>query len=258
MKARAVKTDIGSNRQRAGELSPVICWTRMQAEAGQNLDAIVTRKDLEREAGDGLFCWGIGNAPPRSLNETVRRGIDIDVVFSMMKSRPKSSDVTPSGLVVWRSYFDFDGVERPLPPNVLITSGPKASRRAHYALMCHADQQLKLADLGAFDPTAYLNVSEAARPVGASQVTALLRRVAGERENASYRINLRASLTQSSWVKLGRPLELTARRRAELMEMLRCLEEMTKTDWLQMVLGIRSERRGRNKRPEKQLLLFGG
>lgn len=230
----------------------------MQAEAGQSLEAIVTRKDLEREAGEGLFCWGIGNAPPRSLFDVVRRGPDIDVVFSMMKSRPKSSDVAPSGLVVWRSYFDFDGEERALPANVLVTSGPKSGARAHYALMCHAEQPLKLADLGAFDPNAYLNVSEAARPVGASQVTALLRRVAGEQDNAGYRINLRASLAKSSWVKLGKPLELSTRRRSELTEMLRFIGEMTPTDWLRMVLGVRSERTTRGRRSERQLLLFGG
>lgn len=247
-----------AKRRCDAELSPVICWTRMQAEAGQNLEAIVTRKDLEREAGGGLFCWGIGNAPPRSLYEMVRGGPDIDVVFSMMKSRPKSSDVAPSGLIVWRSYFDFDGEERALPPNVLVTSGPKAGARAHYALMCHAEQPLKLADLGAFDPTAYLNVSEAARPVGASQVTALLRRVAGEQEDAGYRINLRASLVKSSWVKLGKPLELSARRRGELSEMLRFIGAMTPTDWLRLVLGVRSERTTRSRGPEKQLLLFGG
>ena len=230
----------------------------MQAEAGQSLEAIVTRKDLEREAGEGLFCWGIGNAPPRSLCDVVRRGPDIDVVFSMMKSRPKSSDVAPSGLIVWRSYFDYEGEERALPPSVLLTSGPKAGGRAHYALMCRAGQALKLADLGAFDPTAYLNVSEAARPVGASQVTALLRRVAGEQENAGYRINLRASLANSSWVKLGKPLELSARRRGELSEVLRCIGEMTATDWLRFVLGVRSERTTRSRRPGRQLLLFGG
>lgn len=258
MKARSVKLETGAKQRCDAELSHVICWTRMQAEAGQSLEAIVTRKDLEREAGEGLFCWGIGNAPPRSLHEMVRSGPDIDVVFSMMKSRPKSSDVAPSAVIVWRSYFDIDGEERALPPNVLVTSGPKTGARAHYALMCHAEQPLKLADMGAFDPTAYLNVSESARPVGASQVTALLRRVAGEQENAGYRINLRASLVKSSWVKLGKPLELSARRRSELSEMLHSIGEMATTEWLRLVLGIRGERTAKSWRQERQLLLFGG
>ena len=94
------------------ELSPVVCWTRMQAEAGQPIEAIIARKELERKAGDGLFCWGIGSAPPRSLGEVSRGGREIDVVFSLMKSRPKPADVTPAGLVVWRSYIDTEGRER--------------------------------------------------------------------------------------------------------------------------------------------------
>lgn len=39
----------------------LVCWSRMQAEAGQSLDAIVRRKELEREANGGLFLWGVGN-----------------------------------------------------------------------------------------------------------------------------------------------------------------------------------------------------
>jgi hypothetical protein len=52
----------------------LICWTRMQSEAGQQLDAIMSRKELERRAGGGIFFWGVGNPPPRIINELARRG----------------------------------------------------------------------------------------------------------------------------------------------------------------------------------------
>src|SRR5437773_1823143 len=75
MKTRSMRKEARSETASASEeLSHVICWTRMQAEAGQGIEAIVSRKELERQAGGGLFCWGIGNAPPRSLSALVRAG----------------------------------------------------------------------------------------------------------------------------------------------------------------------------------------
>ena len=39
---------------------------RMQAEAGQRLETIIARKEIERQAGEGLFLWGVGSAPSRA------------------------------------------------------------------------------------------------------------------------------------------------------------------------------------------------
>lgn len=228
----------------------------MQAEAGQQIELVVQRKECERAAGNGLFCWGIGNAPPRSLCEFVRRDAKIDVVFSLMKSRPKAVDVSPNRVVVWRGYFGLDGEELRLPPNSLVTSRAKASGRAHYALICHAARKLELADHGAFDPAAYLNVSAAGRPVGASQVTALLRRISPEADTTCYRINLRASLAKTFWVKLTDPIELTCRARAQLTETLHDAASMSPTDWLRFVTTIRGERRRRRQNIMQQLVLL--
>lgn len=238
------------------QLTRIICWTRMQSEAGQDLSSIVLRKELERKSGDGLFCWGIGNAPPRSIGELARQGETIDVVFSKMKSRPKASDVAPSKVAVWRSYFDVGGEERMLPPHVLITSSAKANNRPHYALMCRSQRELCLMDMGAFDPLAYRNVSEAARPVGASQVTALLRKVTAEHVSESYRINLRATLTKSYWVKLGNPCELPSRKTSELLEMLADIISVTPSDWLKFVLRAKSQSGNRRRKSAQQLALF--
>jgi hypothetical protein len=35
----------------------IICWTRMQSEAGQGLNEIVARKEVERFSGNSFF-WG--------------------------------------------------------------------------------------------------------------------------------------------------------------------------------------------------------
>jgi hypothetical protein len=189
------------------ELGERICWTRMQAEAGQPLSKIVRRKDLERRFGDGVFYWGVGNAPSRAIPQLVRAAAAIDVLFSVMKSRPKQKDVAPSRVLAWRRYIDAEGMVRPLPPHVLVTSRA-GSRDYHYALVCRSEVPLEVADEGPFDPGAYRNVGAIGGMVGASQVTALLERCAPD-GRADYRVAMRARMTHGYWVKLVDPVEVS-------------------------------------------------
>jgi len=216
-------------------VSERLCWTRMQAEAGEGLSRIVRRKDLERRTGDGLFFWGVGNAPSRAIPALARTAAAIDVLFSVMKSRPKLHDVAPERVLAWRSYVDADGVVRLIPRNVLVTSRA-GSRDCHYALMCRSDLPLDVADEGPFDPTAYRNYG-AGGAVGASQVTALLERCAPD-GSGHYRIAMRARLTGSLWVKLVDPIELSGAARAALDE-----EPADEMEWLGLVECVRSHGR---------------
>jgi hypothetical protein len=226
-----------------GALTEMVCWSRMQTEAGQGLESIVCRKELERSAGDGVFCWGVGNAPSRSIPDLARSAADIDVVFSIMKSRPKAEDITPARLRIWRSYFDHSGREKPLPPATLITSRADTSMRAksvHYALMCRSDEPLALGDFGPFDPAAYRNASETGGAVGASQVTALLRRVSNEMQAASYKVNLRAKLGHGYWVRLGDALDLSPDRRTVFERIMADLKSISAREWMRTVAELRS------------------
>lgn len=207
-------TDEGSWREGPDEY---ICWSRMQAEAGQPLESIVSRKEAERRAGDGLFFWGVGNAPAVMISALARLNRRIPVVFSVMKSRPKAIDIAPNRTFAWRSYIDAFGAERPLPPHVIVTSrGDSAggAKRAHYALMCHSDDPLVIVRGKGFDPTAFRNAGGTGAPVGPSQVTALLKRIGTDRISAEYEANITAWLTGSYWVRLTDPVELDAARLA--------------------------------------------
>lgn len=187
-----------------------VCWSRMQAEAGQALDAIVRRKELERRAGDGVFCWGVGNAPAVITSALARLGQPVAAVFSIMKSRPKVVDLRPERTVAWRRYVDFDGAMRLLPRHILITSraesatGPKSK---HFALMCRSDKPLAIQHGEPFDPGAYRNAGGTGAPVGASQVTALLRRTSQTQGATAYEANLKASLVGAYWVRLADPID---------------------------------------------------
>ena len=188
--------------------APVVCWTRMQTEAGQALHHIVARKEAERRANAGTFFWGVGNAPPSSLAALSHAGLRIPVLFSVMRSRPKPHDVSPGRVLAWRRFMDATGKSHPLPDNVLVTSRA-TTRSFHYALVCRSEEPLSLGDLGPFDPGAYCNFGGTGAPVGHSQVTAILKR---QRPPAGgeYRVSMVAELHQHLWVKLLDPVELTS------------------------------------------------
>lgn len=201
------------------QLPNLVCWSRMQAEAGQGLGDIIARKEVERRAGNGLFFWGVGNAPARMTPVLARVGTEIEAVFSVMLSKPKSGDVRPDLVVAWRKFVDLNGNVREVPDHVLVTSRADLSgqRRRHYALTCRSEHPLALDDLGPFDPTRFRNVGGAGARVGASQVTALL--VSSEEEasgDARYRANLRATLVDSFWVKLVDPVLVEASERSAI------------------------------------------
>lgn len=216
-----------------GYLGNPICWTRMQAEAGQQLARIVRRKELERRAGDGLFFWGVGNAPSRAVPVLARSQASIDLVFSIMKSKPKAHDAQPAKVLAWTSYVDGRGAKRVIPDHILVTSRA-GSRDYHYALVCHSDEPLTLADRGPFDPAAYRNFGAGA-PVGASQVTALLEPCADEGPS-DYRVAMKAHLVDGFWVKLTDPVEVTTGLR-------QAIDEADATDvsaWLELATAVRS------------------
>ena len=193
------------------DLDGYVCWSRMQTEAGQGLEAIVARKELERRAGGGVFLWGVGNAPATGINALARIGCRVPVVFSIMKSRPKAVDVAPARTLAWRRYQDASGVERALPASAIVTSrGDSAggAKRTHYALMCHSAAPLSIERGTPFDVGAYRNAGGTGAPVGSSQVTALLRRTGEPGAASDYEVNLRAWLTGGYWVRLTDPVEV--------------------------------------------------
>jgi hypothetical protein len=198
-----------------------VCWSRMQAEAGQGLEAIIARKELERRANQGLFLWGVGNAPAVMTKVLAKSGHPIEVIFSIMKSKPKAADVAPSRTLLWRKYLDADMLERPLPYHAIVTSrgGAEAGKKKHhFALMCYSITPLRVERGSPFDPTAYRNAGGTQAPVGASQVTALLKKVGVESEASDYEANMRATLVEGYWVRLTDPVELSAAQIKQLSE----------------------------------------
>ncbi len=221
------------------EIGEFVCWSRMQAEAGQSLSSIVSRKETERVASGGVFFWGVGNPPATITSALARSKTPVSAVFSVMKSKPKMVDVEPTRTVVWRSYIDMYGVVKPLPRSALVTSrgdSAKGPKSRHNALICRSDHRLSVQHEVPFDPSAYRNAGGNRAPVGPSQVTALLEKVASDTENADYEVNLSAFLTDSYWVRLLDPLEL----QSDKVSLLNSIEGCNPNEWHEAVEYIRS------------------
>jgi hypothetical protein len=185
-----------------------LCWTRMQAESGQKLEQIVARKDRERSAGSGLFFWGVGNPPARFTSGLALSRTPVELIFSVMKGKPKAADERPDAVVAWNAYVDALGHVQQVPPHVLVTSRrdtAKGPKTAHYALICRSHRQLELRRGDPFNHHEYRNAGVTGGPIGASQVTALVRPAGPCSLPATYEANMRARLVDGYWVKLLMP-----------------------------------------------------
>lgn len=187
----------------------------MGSEAGQSLDAIIRRKELERVSGRGLFAWGIGNSvgpAVRYARSAIGCG-ELEALFTPMKSPPKPSDVSPESIAMWLGYYSEHGTVDRLPDHMLVTSrghqGSGGEKQSHYALICRSDESLSEQESGhaSVDPDAVRNLVSS-NPVGSSQVTAIVRRVASLSAQGSYPVLFRAKLAGQCFVRLAAPIIL--------------------------------------------------
>ncbi len=192
-------------------LPDLFCWTRFGTEAGEAAGHILQRKENERAANGGTFIWGIGNALGPSIRELVRRGPKPEVLFSPIKSSPKKQDVLPPAVAAWTSGETLDGDLYRLPEHSLVTSryDPAAPREAHYALVCFSRTPIApTRPVGKVSFAALKNL-RTGRPIGASQVTAVVHAVAtNSEESQMYDVAIRAELVYPYFIKLRRPIVL--------------------------------------------------
>lgn len=190
------------------------CWTRFGTEAGETIEEILDRKEQERRDNDGMFFWGIGNSVAPGL-ATLLEGRDRpEVLFSPIKGRPRAVDRAPAARFTWRAGLSLDGGRFELPPAARVTSGgpPGGPARAHYALVCASPRPLAIdpgdADL---DFLALRNLVSG-NPLGASQVTAVVRMLREQPpSDMRYQVAMRAELAPPYFVRLTEASEWPSR-----------------------------------------------
>jgi hypothetical protein len=193
------------------QVPDAFCWTRFGPEAGQSSNDILVRKDHERAAQEGLFLWGIGNALGPSIRQLIETNASPRVLFSPIKSHPRPEDVRPASVVAWTKAQALDGTEFDLPPRCLVLSRQDAAgqKQVHYALVCYsATSLMRTQPVGQLYFEALRNILTGS-PVGASQVTAVVRREPCQLEHGrSYEIALAAHLVRPYFLRLRDPVAI--------------------------------------------------
>lgn len=181
----------------------------MGVEAGEALDGILARKEVERTACDGIFYWGIGSAVGPGLAGLVAEVEAPEVLFSLIKSPPRAVDRRPSHVVRWAGGRGLFGERVELPDAACVTSrwNPLRPTTPRYALVCARESPLALDEHGELRVAQLRNLRSGA-PVGASQVTAVVRRTDGTPDGAAgstYPVALRAFLVWPYVIRLTEP-----------------------------------------------------
>jgi hypothetical protein len=192
-------------------LPDVFCWTRFGTEAGQGIDGIFKRKEEERLANRGVFYWGIGNAIGPSVRGLLSRTADPEVLFSPIKSAPRPEDALPAAIAAWTSAETLTGERFELPASSLITSRYDRGmfRLARYALVCFSEISLFNAHLSEKITPSELRNLMSQRPVGSSQVTAVVENVRLSKAlTPGYDVSIRAKLVPPYFLRLSNPVPL--------------------------------------------------
>lgn len=195
-------TTVRDVASRTGEsymcLPQVFCWTKFGTEAGEPASTILQRKEVERAKNGGIFLWGIGTSiRPSLLAMFDELATDPVVVFSPMLARPAPRDVAPAAIGVWSSAAGLDGRTYDIPAHSTVTSGANDEEmpQRHFALVCYRERPIADAEGDLWLDEAALRNIRTGSPVGASQVTSVVRRDPSlDRGRRRYRVAFDAVL----------------------------------------------------------------
>ncbi len=159
----------------------------------------------------GVFLWGIGTSIWPSLRALLSVTKSPSVLFTPMLSPAASIDVNPQFVARWSAAVGMDGSEFDIPEHSIVSSRFNPGRqRRHFALVCSSDDEL--CDNSADGPLLYrseLRNFVNGTALGASQVTAVVRRVASSnRQERPHRVAFTATLAYPYLVELLEPSHL--------------------------------------------------
>ena len=228
----------------ANKLPPTFCWTKMGTEAGEELTTIIRRKEWERQLSGGYFFWGIGQSLGDNAKVAAPNKTSLRAVFSPMLSKPKAIDITPAKVVLWNAWVDPQGQTHQLPTHYFITSrafSPSGRKKEnHYALVCFSNKKLNLEQEDICIFPKYLRNATTDKPIGASQVTAVVR--VAKHANAisdakGYSVLFTAELRFPYYIRLAYPITLGIN---DLLEIKEISDKGDLAAWSNLVKCLRS------------------
>ena len=166
-------------------------WSKMGTEAGEPLEDIMHRKEIERQANGGKFVWGIGNSPGNSIVNFMQDTKKPVAIFTETRpnSKTRSIDEEESERV-WRDKL--------LPRYSFVTSHPE--RKEHCALLCECDEDLRTQCHGELHTGEFVHYVTC-NPKLPPNSTNMMKKGEG-RSCKPYPIRFVASLYGEGWVKL--------------------------------------------------------
>jgi hypothetical protein len=222
-------------------LPDVFIFTKMEAESGQPIQTIRRRKDFERLNGGGLFYWGIGTSI--DVGEVLKRSTSLEVVFSLMRAKPRQTDVSPKGVLLWTQFLDADGAVYALPPHALVLSNAHTAKQSekerYYALVCHSSDSLFIARDERLGFAHLRNFNGDKKPLGFSQITAVVEHVSTASPGVLYPATMRAELKSPYCAKLREPVLLDQADRHKITAVADD-PELTPRVWGEFVASLRA------------------
>jgi hypothetical protein len=219
-----------------GDIPDRFVWTKIQADAGQSVDRILRRKELERQLG-GTFWWGIGQAP--MAEKISQLGPDPDVILSLMRSNAHSRDSDPDGVLLWDQYI-VPGTRKivPVPVHAVVISRAQDQngklKSSYHALVCAGD--IPHSTGGEVNAAMLRNIG--GRPIGSSQITAVVERISDSKVvSRNYPITAQARLVAPGAVRLTAPRLLSDREKRLLDEV--SADGKTVNDWMIVARQLR-------------------
>ena len=172
-------------------------FTARDARPNDWSGAIVKSQLLGASSMPGRRCPKLPSHRGRTVGYRIDMALEgcIDL-FNVLGERGGDFRLRPAELHLQRQEHDADRADS--------AGGPKDR---HFALMCWSDAPLSIRRGVPFDPSAYRNAGGNGAPVGASQVTALLKRTSNGAGETGYEANMCAWLSESYWVRLSDPVE---------------------------------------------------
>src|SRR5262249_30323592 len=174
-------------------------WTKVQSDAGQPIDWILNRKELEPQSGN-TFWGGMSEAKADQIKLLLTKDPHPLVRLILMVSRPHRRDSHPDGVLLWEAYQTAEG-EIPLPPHAIVISRAHDSKgrpkQRYYALVCENPMGILHSGRGTLDTRTLRNFGNGGKTVGSSQVTAVVEQTTSHGEGRSYPITSPLTLYSS-------------------------------------------------------------
>lgn len=203
----------------------VFMWQKMGPDAKEGADAIIRRKDLERQFG--AFWWGVGEkAVPTHVESMWALARGRQVCFTKARSGAKKGS---DKILLW-SHPE-------MPPHVVVSSHDYSR---YFALVCRCKSSLtRIRSRDLIYSDHYEHLTTGGRNFG-QQSTFPVKRVSSHASTSEpYLVEFRAQLCAPYCVELSKPRELTRRERNELSLM--GGQGVTKEEWQEFALKLKSK-----------------